>query len=168
MTVRAALHRLRHSRTSNAGPVYRTQETAIGGAVGCAFCKALKELLRFDWDADRRRFTNVADTGECFFVEKGIPFVRIADDDEYGLFASSLFSVGRNVHPLLHQTAPPTWVFLCSADRGVSLSRPDVPKASRAAAVKLGRRPPAQPARSGLDGGEHGASLEPAGHTAEQ
>lgn len=82
--------------------------------------------------------------------------------------ASSLFSVGRNVHPLLHQTAPPTWVFLCSADRGVSLSRPDVPKASRAAAVKLGRRPPAQPARSGLDGGEHGASLEPAGHTAEQ
>ena len=43
-------------------------------------------------------------------------------------FASSLFSVGRNVHPLLHQTAAPTWsVFLCSADRGVSLSRPDVP-----------------------------------------
>ena len=84
--------------------------------------------------------------------------------------ASSLFGVGSYIRPLLHQTAPPTWlVFLGSADRGPFL-RPDLtfPKASRATAVKLGRRPPAWPARSGLDGGEHGASLEAAGHPAEQ
>jgi hypothetical protein len=33
--------------------------------------------------------------------------------------ASSLFSVGRNIHLLLHRTTVPTWsVFLGSADRG--------------------------------------------------
>jgi hypothetical protein len=42
----------------------------------------------------------------------------------------------------------------------VSSSRPDHPKASGAAAVRHGRRPPAEPARSVLDGGEHGAKLE--------
>src|SRR5437899_4160587 len=42
----------------------------------------------------------------------------------------------------------------------VSPSRPaKLHRASRAAAVKTGRRPPAKPARSGLDGGEHGAML---------
>jgi len=49
--------------------------------------------------------------------------------------ASSLFSVGRNVRPLLPQTALPTsLVFLGSADRG-SFLRPGLtfPKASRAA-----------------------------------
>jgi hypothetical protein len=37
------------------------------------------------------------------------------------------------------------------------------PKASRAVAVKPGRRPPAKPAHRGLDGGEHDATLGRAG-----
>jgi len=42
----------------------------------------------------------------------------------------------------------------------VSPPRPAIPRwAPRTAAVKTGRRPPAPPARSGLDGGEHGARL---------
>src|SRR6516165_4502480 len=42
----------------------------------------------------------------------------------------------------------------------VSPPRPAIPRwASRTAAVKTGRRPPAPPARSGLDGSEHGAML---------
>ena len=46
----------------------------------------------------------------------------------------------------------------------VSSPRPDHSKASRAAAVKHGRRPSAEPARSVLDGGgEHGAALETGG-----
>ena len=45
-------------------------------------------------------------------------------------------------------------------DRGtVSPSRPRFRIAPRAAAVKAGRRPPPEAARSGLDGGEHGARL---------
>jgi hypothetical protein len=84
--------------------------------------------------------------------------------------ASSLFSVGRNVRPLLPQTALPTsLVFLGSADRG-SFLRPGLtfPKASRAAAVKDGPGHRACAARSVLDGGEHGARLEPVGHTVER
>ena len=41
----------------------------------------------------------------------------------------------------------------------VSPSRPRLRIAPRAAAVKAGRRPPPEAARSGLDGGEHGARL---------
>jgi hypothetical protein len=45
-------------------------------------------------------------------------------------------------------------------DRGtVSPSRPRLQVAPRAAVVKAGRRPPPEAARSGLDGGEHGAML---------
>jgi hypothetical protein len=50
-------------------------------------------------------------------------------------------------------------MFLCSAGRTVSLPRPDCPAVSRAAAVKHGRRPPAEPARSVFDGSEHDARL---------
>jgi hypothetical protein len=50
-------------------------------------------------------------------------------------------------------------MFLCSADGAVSSPWPDHSKASRAAAVKHGRRPSAEPARSVLDDGEHGARL---------
>jgi hypothetical protein len=55
-------------------------------------------------------------------------------------------------------------VCFCSAvsrfDCGtVSPSRPRLRIAPRAAAVKAGRRPPPEAARSGLDGGEHGARL---------
>src|SRR6516225_7871723 len=44
-------------------------------------------------------------------------------------------------------------------------SRPDLPtsRAPRTAAVKTGRRPPPEAARSGLDGGEHGAKLNGSG-----
>jgi hypothetical protein len=35
-------------------------------------------------------------------------------------------------------------------------------KTPRTDAVKAGRRPPSQTARSGLDGGEHGVMLHPA------
>src|SRR3974377_997661 len=44
---------------------------------------------------------------------------------------------------------------------------PDLPLggASRAAGGKTGRRPPAPPARSGLDGGEHGALLPQVGRS---
>ena len=45
--------------------------------------------------------------------------------------------------------------------RAVSSSRPEFGVAPRAAAVKTGRRPPPQAARSGLDGGEHGVRLRP-------
>jgi hypothetical protein len=46
-------------------------------------------------------------------------------------------------------------------DRGLFL-RPDhdTVGAPRAAAVKAGHRPPPEAARSGLDGGEHGAMLD--------
>src|SRR5438477_13083756 len=48
----------------------------------------------------------------------------------------------------------------------VSPSRPaKLHRASRAAAVKTGRRPPPKAARSGLDGGEHGAMLPRVGRT---
>src|SRR4051812_8887889 len=48
----------------------------------------------------------------------------------------------------------------------VSPSRPaKLHRASRAAAVKTGRRPPPKAARSGLDGGEHGAMLPKVGTT---
>src|SRR2546423_440411 len=48
----------------------------------------------------------------------------------------------------------------------VSPSRPaKLHRASRAAAVKTGRRPPPKAARSGLDGGEHGAMLTRVGRT---
>src|SRR2546421_3432864 len=48
----------------------------------------------------------------------------------------------------------------------VSPSRPaKLHRASRAAAVKTGRRPPPKAARSGLDGGEHGAMLTKVGRT---
>jgi hypothetical protein len=46
---------------------------------------------------------------------------------------------------------------------GVFLPRPEFTRASRAAAVKHGRRPPPQAARRVLDGGEHDASLGLAG-----
>ena len=49
-------------------------------------------------------------------------------------------------------------------DRGaVSPSRPRVQLAPRASGVKAGRRPPPEAARSGLDGGEHGATLSGSG-----
>jgi hypothetical protein len=41
-------------------------------------------------------------------------------------------------------------------DRGLRI-------ATRAAAVQAGRRPPPKAARSGLDGGEHGATLDCSG-----
>src|SRR5579863_3092133 len=44
----------------------------------------------------------------------------------------------------------------------VSSSRPADARAARAAAVKDGRRPPPQAARSVLDGGEHDATLKAA------
>src|SRR5204862_6014869 len=48
----------------------------------------------------------------------------------------------------------------------VSPSRPaKLHRAARAAAVKTGRRPPPKAARSGLDGGEHGAMLPMVGRT---
>src|SRR5438270_9852857 len=48
----------------------------------------------------------------------------------------------------------------------VSPSRPaKLHRAARAAAVKTGRRPPPEAARSGLDGGEHGAMLPRVGWT---
>src|SRR3954467_3153035 len=48
----------------------------------------------------------------------------------------------------------------------VSPSRPaKLHRAARAAAVKTGRRPPPQAARSGLDGGEHDAMLPRVGRT---
>src|SRR5690349_7724428 len=48
----------------------------------------------------------------------------------------------------------------------VSPSRPTkLHRAARAAAVKTGRRPPPQAARSGLDGGEHDAMLPRVGRT---
>src|SRR4051794_20472806 len=48
----------------------------------------------------------------------------------------------------------------------VSPSRPaKLHRASRAAAVKTGRRPPPKAARSGLDGGEHGAMRPRVGRT---
>src|SRR2546421_12994281 len=48
----------------------------------------------------------------------------------------------------------------------VSPSRPaKLHRAARAAAVKTGRRPPPKAARSGLDGGEHGAMLTRVGRT---
>jgi hypothetical protein len=72
----------RNSELSN-----RTRTSAIDGAVGCGFCRALRELLSFDWDADRPRFSEVADSGGCFHVAPGIAFVRIQVDDEYGLYA---------------------------------------------------------------------------------
>jgi hypothetical protein len=49
--------------------------------------------------------------------------------------------------------------FLCSTEGTVSSSRPEFRVAARATAVKTGGRPPPQAARSGLDGGEHGARL---------
>jgi hypothetical protein len=91
MSIRTTIRRLRRgapvATPAATGPVYRTRTSAIDGAVGCGFCRALRELLRFDWDADRPRFTEVADSGGCFHVAPGIAFVRIQVDDEYGLFA---------------------------------------------------------------------------------
>ena len=46
-----------------------------------------------------------------------------------GKNASSLFGVGSCIHPLLHQTAPPTWlVFLGSADRGIAVGTRVTPR----------------------------------------
>ena len=53
--------------------------------------------------------------------------------------------------------------FLVRLKRAVSSSRPAPERAPRAAAVKHGRRPPPQAARSVLDGREHGARLREAG-----
>ena len=50
--------------------------------------------------------------------------------------------------------------FFVRQERTVFSSRPDVIKAARTVAVKQGRRPPAQPARSVLDRDEHGAIFE--------
>jgi hypothetical protein len=48
-------------------------------------------------------------------------------------------------------------LFGCSG--AVSSSRPEIVRASRAALVKHGRRPPPEAARSVLDQGEHGAKI---------
>jgi len=53
--------------------------------------------------------------------------------------------------------------FLVRLTSAVSSSRPAPVQGTRAAAVKTGRRPPAQPARSGFDGCEHGARLDRVG-----
>src|SRR4051812_46821534 len=66
-----------------------------------------------------------------------------------------LFQIARGIW----QTLPCFRCFLVRP-RGPFL-RPDLQtqNAPRAAAVKAGRRPPPEAARSGLDGGEHGATL---------
>jgi hypothetical protein len=51
------------------------------------------------------------------------------------------------------------WLFLCSAGKGRFFVPACVLNASSGAAVKTGRRPPPEAARSGLDGREHGAML---------
>lgn len=50
-------------------------------------------------------------------------------------------------------------VFLCLVEAGISSSRPETVKASRAVALKHGRRPSPEAARSVLDRGEHDANL---------
>ncbi len=65
-----------------------------------------------------------------------------------------------------HHASSPSQVLVVQSrvslfdQRAVSPSRPDFRRAPRAAAVKTGRRPPPQAARSGLDGGEH-VGLQP-------
>jgi hypothetical protein len=49
--------------------------------------------------------------------------------------------------------------FLCLVKRAVSSSRPEIAQASHAVAVKQGRRPSPEAARSVLDRGEHDATL---------
>src|SRR5229473_3738568 len=51
------------------------------------------------------------------------------------------------------------WPFLCSAGKGRFFVPACVLNASSGAAVKTGRRPPPEAARSGIDGREHGAML---------
>ena len=51
----------------------------------------------------------------------------------------------------------------CLAEVSLFCRRPEVASAPRAAAVKHGRRPSPEAARSVLDGGEHAASLDRAG-----
>ena len=83
------MHRLRRTARKQPrpqGPVYRTRTSAIDGVVGCGFCRALRELLGFDWDVEPRRFHDVADNGGCMHVAPGIAFVRIQVEDEYGLY----------------------------------------------------------------------------------
>jgi hypothetical protein len=53
--------------------------------------------------------------------------------------------------------------FLCLVKRAVSSSRPEIAQASHAVAVKQGRRPSPEAARSVLDRGEHDATLGQAG-----
>jgi hypothetical protein len=72
----------------------------------------------------------------------------------WGFLSQVFFLIGAGPLPALGLVQ-----FLCSTEGTVSSSRPELRVASRAAAVKTGRRPPPEAARSGLEGGEHGARL---------
>ncbi len=68
------------------------------------------------------------------------------------------------IAPLGDTNSPPLSLNVSLFDqRTVSLPRPDSRRVARAAAVKHGRRPPAKPARSVLDGGEHDTRLSQVG-----
>ena len=63
-------------------------------------------------------------------VKKYVVKLSAAEREQLdSLIASSLFGVGSYIRPLLHQTAPPTWlVFLGSADRGIAVGTRVTPR----------------------------------------
>jgi len=51
---------------------------------GCRVCNDLRELLTFEWAADRARFSRLF--AGCFLTIPGLPHVRVERGDEFSLF----------------------------------------------------------------------------------
>ena len=86
---RALLRRLRKAppvRPDPAAgePTWQAVDRPGHDVFGCRLCNDLRELLTFDWAADRARFSRLF--AGCFLTLPGLPHVRIEAGDEFSMF----------------------------------------------------------------------------------
>jgi hypothetical protein len=66
------------------GPLF---EAISGGAMGCLFCAALREMFTFDWATDRARFDRLWRDGFCAATIPGGPkHARLETDGDFSSF----------------------------------------------------------------------------------
>lgn len=78
-------------------------ETIEGGAIGCRFCNALRELFTLDWDADRERFARLFHEGGCVAALPGPQHTRVETDGEFSAFVmlNPVYNPGPNGMPMM-------------------------------------------------------------------